>query len=232
MVVMVESLHYLIDQLAGILLTLLGKVKIDHRGFELGMAHVSLDDPQVDSGFEEVSGIGVAEGMNGDSLFSDSSSHLGPTEDPLDTAFGHGRRSVVCSSAVTANGREEEARVAVGPPIASEQMEGGLRERDIAILGTLAAVDMDHHAAGVDVGDFEMESFMKPQAAGVDGREIDIIVESLDLGKNASDFIDAENGWKASFGLGSKDSEDVPIALEDMFVEEANSTIADAHGIG
>jgi hypothetical protein len=111
-------------------------------------------------------------------------------------------------------------------------MEGGLRERDIAILGTLAAVDMDHHAARVDVGDFEMESFMKPQAAGVDGREIDIIVESLDLGQNASDFIDAENGGKASFGLGSKDSEDVPIALEDMFVEEANSTIADPHGIG
>jgi hypothetical protein len=42
---MVESLHYLIDQLTGILLPLLGKVEIDHGGFELGMAHVSLDDP-------------------------------------------------------------------------------------------------------------------------------------------------------------------------------------------
>jgi hypothetical protein len=34
------------------------------------------------------------------------------------------------------------------------------------------------------------------------------------------------------FGLGSEDSEDVPIALEDVFVEEANAAIADAHGIG
>jgi len=25
---------------------------------------------------------------------------------------------------------------------------------------------MDHHAGGVDIGDFEMESFVKPQAAG------------------------------------------------------------------
>jgi hypothetical protein len=91
---------------------------------------------------------------------------------------------------------------------------------------------MNHHAAGVDVGDFEMESFVKPQATGVDGREIDIIVESLNLGKNASDFIDAENGGKASFGLGSKDSEDVPIALEDVFIAEAYAAIADAHGIG
>jgi len=38
----------------------LGKVEIDHGGFELGMAHVSLDDTQVDAGFEEMSGIGVA----------------------------------------------------------------------------------------------------------------------------------------------------------------------------
>jgi hypothetical protein len=196
------------------------------------MAHVSLDDPQIDSGFEEVSGIGVAEGMNGDSLFLDSSSNLGPAEDPLDTAFSHGKLSVLCSSAVSAKGREEETRMTVGPPIASQQMEGGLREGDVAILGALSTVDMNHHAAGVDIRDFEMESFVKPQATGVDGREIDIIVESLNLGKNASDFIDAENGRKASFGLGSEDSEDVPIALEDVFVEEANPTIADPHGIG
>jgi len=196
------------------------------------MAHVSLDNPQVDSGFEEVSGIGVAEGVNGDTLFVDSSSNLGPTEDPLDTAFGHGRGSVLCSSAVSAKSGEEEVRVAVDPPIAAEQMEGGWGQRDVAILGTLSTVDMDHHAAGVDIGDFEMESFVKPQAAGVDGREIDIIVESLNLGKNVSDFIDAENGGKASFGLGTKDSEDVPVSLEDVFVEEADSTIADAHGIG
>ena len=57
---MVESLHDLIDQLTGILLPFLGKVEIDHGGFELGMAHVALDDPQVDSGFEEMGGIGVA----------------------------------------------------------------------------------------------------------------------------------------------------------------------------
>ncbi len=57
--VIVKSLHYLIDQLAGTLLAFLGKVQIDHGGFELGMAHVPLDDAQVHSGFEEMGGIGV-----------------------------------------------------------------------------------------------------------------------------------------------------------------------------
>jgi hypothetical protein len=102
----------------------LGKVEIDHGGFELGMAHVSLDDPQVDSGFEEMGSVGVAEGMNGDSFFVDSSSNLGTAEGPLDTTFGHRRGSVFCSIAVSAKSGEEKARVAVGHPIAAEQTEG------------------------------------------------------------------------------------------------------------
>jgi hypothetical protein len=210
---MVQALHYLIDQLTGIFLTLLSKVEIDHGGFELGMAHVSLDDAQVDAGFEEMSGIGVAEGMNGDTLFMDSCSNLGTTESPLDTTFGHGKLSVLCSITVSAQGREEEARMAVGEPIAAEQIEGGWGERDVAIFGTFSTVDMNHHAAGVDIGDFEMETFVKSEAAGVDGGKIGVILEGFDPGKNASDFLNAENGGKASFGLGTEDSEDVPIAL-------------------
>jgi hypothetical protein len=229
---MVESLHHLIDQLAGILLPLLGEVEVDHGGFELGMAHVFLDDAEVDAGFQEMSGVGVAQGMNGDSFFSDSGIPLGTTEGALDTAFGHGRLSRLCSFAISAQGREEELRMAVGEPIAAEQVEGGLGERDVAIFGALATVDMDHHAGGVDIGDFEVETFVKPQAAGVYGGKIGIVLEGLDSGQNASDFFHAENGRKASFILGSEDSEDVPVPLEDVLVEEAYAAIADPHGIG
>jgi len=111
-------------------------------------------------------------------------------------------------------------------------MEGGLRERHVAIFGALSTVDMDHHPSGIDIGDFEMESFVKSEATGIDGGEIGVILEGMDLGKNTSDFFTAENGWEASFGLGSEDSEDVPVSLEDVFVEEANAAIADTHGIG
>jgi hypothetical protein len=91
---------------------------------------------------------------------------------------------------------------------------------------------MDHHWGGIDIGDFEVETFMESQAAGIDGGKIGIILEGFDLGKNGSDFFTAENGRKASFGLGTEDSEDVPVSLEDVFVEEAYAAIADAHGIG
>ena len=112
-------------------------MEIDHGGFELSMAHVSLDDPQVDSGFQKMGSVGVSQGMDGDGLFVDSSSGLGPAEGPLDTTFGHGRGSGVCSVTASAKSREEEAGVTVGGPIASEQLEGGKGERDVAILGAL-----------------------------------------------------------------------------------------------
>jgi hypothetical protein len=43
--------------------TLLGEVQIEHGGFELGMAHVTLDDAQVNSGFEEMGGVAMTQGV-------------------------------------------------------------------------------------------------------------------------------------------------------------------------
>jgi len=91
---------------------------------------------------------------------------------------------------------------------------------------------MDHHTVAVDIGDFEMKSFVQSEAAGIDGGKIGVILEGFDLGQNASGFFPAKDSREASFGLGSEDAEDVPVSLEDVFVEEANAAIADAHGIG
>ena len=90
---MVESLHHVIDQLAGVFLALLGEVKIEHGGFELGMAHVALDDAQVDAGFEEMGGVGMAQGMDGNAFFAHAGITLGTAKGALDTAFGHGIES-------------------------------------------------------------------------------------------------------------------------------------------
>jgi hypothetical protein len=182
MEVMVESLHHVIDQLVGVLLTLLGEVEIEHGGFQLGMAHVALDDAQVDSGFEEMGGIGMTKRVYGNTLFMDCGIELGATESALDTAFGHGSLSLFCSRAASAEGWEEKARMAVGEPIAAQELKSGLGQRDVAILGAFAAVDMDHHAGAIDIGDFEMESLVQAQAAGIDGGQIGVVVEGFDVG--------------------------------------------------
>ena len=101
-----------------------------------------------------------------------------------------------------------------------------------AMAISTGAIDSMELATGVDIGDFEMETFVKSQSAGIDGGEIGVILEGMDLGKNTSDFFTAENGREASLGLSTEDSEDVPVSLEDVLEEEANAAIADAHGIG
>src|SRR5438132_12464389 len=115
--VMVESLHHVIDQLTGIFVALLGEVEIEHSGFELGMAHVALDDAQIDAGFEEVGGVGVAKRMNGDSFFTDCGIKLGATKGALDTALGHRSLRLLGPLAASAKGREQEMWMPVGEPI-------------------------------------------------------------------------------------------------------------------
>jgi hypothetical protein len=70
-------------------------------------------------------------------------------------------------------------------------MQRGVWQRDIAVLGALAAMDVDHHAGAIDIGDLQVKSFVKAQAAGVHGGEIDVVVEGFDVGQHASDLFDA-----------------------------------------
>jgi len=84
--------------------------------------------------------------------------------------------------------------MAVGDPIATEQVKGGLRKRDISIFCALAPVDMDHHAVAIDIGDFEIECFMQPQTAGVDGGKVGIVLEGFNMGQDAADFFNTEIG--------------------------------------
>src|SRR5262249_56385996 len=99
--------------------------------------------------------------------------------------------SVVWGGVASTESREEQGGVAVGEPIAAQHLKRRLGQRDVAIFGALAAVDMDHHAGAIDIGDFEMESLVKSQAARIDGGQIGVVVEGFDVGQKASDLIDA-----------------------------------------
>ena len=185
---MIESLHHVVDQLAGVFLALLGQVKIEHGGFESSVAHVALDDAQIDAGFQQMGGVGMAQGVNRNSFFTDAGIELGLAKGTLDAAFGHGIKGLMDGGSLSAESGEDKTWVAVGAPVLAQQMKSGLRQWDIAVLGALAAVDMDHHALAVDIGDFEMKAFVKPQTAGVHGGQIDVIVEGFDVRQNTSEF--------------------------------------------
>ena len=155
------------------------------------MAHVALNDTQIDAGFEQMGGVAMAQRVDRDAFFAHAGLALGTLESALDTAFGHGTLGIFCAFAVSAKSWEEKMGMTVSAPVLAQQMKRGLRQRDVAVLGAFAAVDMDHHALTVDIADFEMEAFVKPQAAGVHGGQIDVIVQRFDVGQNTAGFFDA-----------------------------------------
>ena len=188
---MIESLHHVIDQLAGIFVALLCQVEIEHGGFETGVAEVALNDAEIDTGFQEMGGVGMARGMDRNCFFVHAGIELGLAKGTLDAAFGHGMKGLMQAGSFSAESWEQKTGVAVSAPVLAQQMKRGQWQRDIAVLGALAAVDMDHHALTVDIRDFEVTAFVKTQAAGIHGGQIDMVVGGFDVGQDATEFFNA-----------------------------------------
>jgi len=67
---MAISFHQIIDDAICMLMALCSKMEIDHGGVQAVMAQILLDATDVDSGFQQMSSIAVAQGMNGDTFVS------------------------------------------------------------------------------------------------------------------------------------------------------------------
>jgi len=55
-----------------------------------------------------------------------------------------------------------------------------MRDRNVSVLRTLAAMDVDHHTATVDIRNFEVPRFLEPETAGIDRGEEGVIVGRRD----------------------------------------------------
>jgi hypothetical protein len=127
-------------------------------------------------------------------------------------------------------GGKEPGLVAMGVPGGSQQRAGLFGEGDVAIFGTLSPVDLDLEALAIDVRDLEGEGFMEPETQAVDGGEVDLVVQGCRRLEEAPTFFNTENGGEAVCGLSPNQRQGVPITLEDVLREEADATVADAHG--
>jgi hypothetical protein len=108
-------------------------------------------------------GVGVAEGVDGDILFSDCCLELGFAESALDGGFGHGGLGLRGPFAISSKSREKKCRMSVSEPMLTQELEGGVRQGEVTILGSFATVDVDHHALAVDVGDFQVLGFLESE---------------------------------------------------------------------
>ena len=88
-----------------------------------------------------------------------------------DRNFAHWVFSGWSLRVVFALGWKNPVFVAMGFVIFPEDLQGGFRQRDQAIFGTLSTMDMDEHSLGVDIFNMEIESFLESESQGVDDRE-------------------------------------------------------------
>ena len=116
----------------------------------------------------------------------------------------------------------------MGYPITAKQLIGLLRKGNIAILGALASMNMDHHSFAVDVGDLQGECFRDPQSASIDGGKASVVLKGADTTQNAEDFSLLHDTGKSPLLLGFKIGEDVPVAFQHVDEEEFDPAVGNA----
>jgi len=122
--------------------------------------------------------------------------------------------------------------MAVGDPMTAQALQGRFRQRHEAVFGALAAVDMDHFALTVDVGDLQMLGFLQSQTAGVDGGEEGAVMRCANAAEDGAHLLEGQYGGQTPLALCADQIERMPIALQDVEEEEADTAIADPHGVG
>src|SRR5215510_1710390 len=91
---------------------------------------------------------------------------------------------------------------------------------------------MDLETLAIDVGDLKEEAFVEPEAQAIDGGEVRLVMEGGGGREESLDLFPTEDGGEPVGGLHAQEREGVPVALEDVLVEEADAAVADAHGRG
>ena len=127
-------------------------------------------------------------------------------------------------------GGKESGGMPMGFPVGAEQREGLGGQGDVPVFGAFPTMDMDLEALTIDVRDLEGEGFMEPEAQARDGGEVRLVVERGGGREESLDLLHTEDGGETVGGLRTQEREGVPVALEDVLVEEADATVADTHG--
>src|SRR5438874_1691351 len=89
---------------------------------------------------------------------------------------------------------------------------------------------MDLEALAIDVGDLQGEGFMESESQARDSGEVDLVVQGGGGRQEPLDLLNTEDGWETVGGLRAHEQESVPVAREDVLIEEADATVADTHG--
>ena len=118
--------------------------------------------------------------------------------------------------------------MAVRRPVLAEDLQRAAGQRHVAVLGPLAAMDVDHHPCAVDVADLEVQPFLEPQAQRVDRPEIGPVVGRADGGDEPPHLIDREDVGESLLLADAEPLEGRPVAGRGVGIEELDAAVGDA----
>ena len=213
-------------------MALVRQVEVEPGGCAVCMAHGALHSAEVDARFAQMGGIGRAERMDADVAFADARPLDRFAERALDAAAAHGRGRGGPVLAIASRGGKEPGGVAMGCPGAAQEFQGVMRQGDLAVLGALAAVDVEHRARAIDIAHLQGKRFVQAQPPAVDGGKVDTIVQGGGGIEKTAPFFQAAESWEAVCGLGANEIACLPVAPKDVVRESSDATGADTHGTG
>jgi hypothetical protein len=206
------------------------QVEGEPRGCEVGGPQGALEEPRIDASFQQMSGVGMSQGRDGDAHWGHPGPVCGGTAGALDTRAtqGRGRRRTV--GVIAPSGGNEPSGVTMGLPGGAEESQGIGGEGDGAIFRALPAVDLDLETRSIKVGDLQEESFMEPEAQTIDRGAGDLVVQGGGRLEEPPDLRHTADGGETACGLRTEECQGVPVAWEDVLREAAEATGAEAHG--
>jgi hypothetical protein len=206
------------------------QVGIDDGGDGAFVAEVDLDLAQVLALFEQMGGVRMAERVDMGVLF-DAAGLEGLAKAALESSARHRFGGGGSALAAAAFGGEEKARMAVGFPKLTQELQGALGQGDVAVAIALARADVQEHAARVNVADLQAQPLPQTQAAGVDGDKADPMVEQGNQAQDAAHLGGGEDYGQLELGVGAGQIQFVwPGAVEGFLPEELDG--ADGLGAG
>lgn len=186
------------------------------------MAEDGLNFPKIDAEFEEMSGEAVAQGMNGDSPVDTAVSN-GRLERELDTASIHRAGGLAPELGFSICVWEKEPWITVSHPETAKGIECDLRHGDIAILAAFGIADVRTAPFGIDISDFQPQTFAQSQAHAVDGEEKHAVPEFAGGVEEFQRLFPGENIGQRADAWRLDDFNPIPGSIEHVPVEEADA---------
>ena len=117
-------------------------------------------------------------------------------------------------------------------PVRPQQVQCAYRQRQVAIFGSFAVVDVNRHSLRVDVSDLQVEAFFESQSQRVDRPHENRVVLLTSCFDELLYLFDGQDIGQLLL-LGNLESfKDVPVARTRNAVEEFQRTVSDFQGAG